>query len=369
MKKLLAMFLLAGLCVLFAAPSFAEDAVTLKPETIKDPGIILSKCDVKEPDGKRRGGSNDAIKLTEKGLIAPGNTLAFSAAKSELPITLQDKEYVFSYGAAPKFDKDKLKLKNGTYSPVKMKLDNGCKYVLAFPYLTGEGMKKTVGYRSGCAVSVKVGMAEIAFYDNNTDGRYSLDDTFGLNDGMVFAPITEKIGTADGVYKVISIAEDGSSATIAKLEEPVGTIAVKFSGKSLEAHVAFVGDNGVSFVTTCDGKPVKVLPGKYTIKYGLLYNKKEKCAVAGILAGKMGDFEVAADQTVEIKLGEDFVLGFDVEASKNVNKTKVSINPSAFTLSGRSAEQYIGYTIQRPPVVTGLEEGKKEFPMGVFETG
>ena len=79
-----------------------------------------------------------------------------------------------------------------------------------------------VWYRSGAVEqAVGVGGQTISFYDANADGVYSMDDdgfcVGRLGGAMsVFARISKRFATSQGVFEIRSLAKDGSSFEYAK---------------------------------------------------------------------------------------------------------------------------------------------------------
>ncbi len=336
-----------------------EVKLTAKP--IKDCKRVLSKSDVSE---NRMDGS--LVRVT-KGAVLSSGRANFSKSVRDTSFSIGEKELTLSCHNGVQLKQGskskKLKKKSPGLDTVKMKLPNGMKYAIAFPYAEIKGNNAVVYYRSGCHMTGSFSGMPLALYDDNMNGAYGMDDGFSINKSTVYAPLSELLPSPTAVYSLGEIPEDASKLVFTRHDGDTGKIAVKFSGKGLEANFAFGGDK-LNFTSVGKGKFLTVVPGDYQLLYGIVYCKKLKRVIAGVAKGEMQAITVDAGKQKAAVLGKPFSLIF----SATRNGKKIEISP-VFRIKGKAGEIYSPLKIIGTPTVAYRLSKKKIKSMGAFETG
>jgi len=347
------------LLVVPLGPLWAEDGpeeVKLKASEIKASPCIISKSDV---------GSTSGVMIS-KGALLPRGMVKFTGSVKEGSLTLGGEKVLILLKSGIELEQGgksrKLKKVGSGLDTQDLKLESGLKYALAFPYAdTGRG-GAVVYYRAGCQQSGKLNNMDLALYDDNTDGQYTSSDTFSVDGSLAYAPLGTLLPTASAVYKVGEMAPTGETLTCSKYEGETGKISVKFSGKGVDGHFAFGGDE-LNLTSTGNGKSLTVVPGSYKLLYGVVMEKDK--AVAAVSLGDMEAISVEAGKEADVSLGKPFTLIFPI---KKTGDNKVSIEPWNIKIKGKAGEVYTPIDIQGLPIVS-LVDGKKRTGMGSFETG
>jgi len=157
----------------------------------------------------------------------------------------------------------------------------------AFTYL-GKG---AIYYRSGGAQTGTVAGTNVAIYDANVDGRYEAKhDAIRLGRcgaANAFAPIGDFLATTGTVYRIGKIAADGSQMSLAAHDGDVGRMKLGAPVRGVAVHVAVASTDGkVTFAGAAKGQTLTVLPGKYTLRYGFLFDPKSREIVTLIIPDK-----------------------------------------------------------------------------------
>lgn len=189
------------------------------------------------------------------------------------------------------------------------------------------------------------GSRKLLICDDDSSGAVNAADTFKLKDNYVFAPLAETIAFKRKLLKVDSLEE----GMLRLLEVPgEGKLSLSYKGRdSTEIEAAVVASDGsVSWLTEGKGSLQPLTAGEYTFAYGLVYSKKLKKYVAGVVQGKMEPFEVVKDKTCRKKLGKDFVIAYEPV----IKGEKLTIS-SRMKLYGAGGEEYVSFKwLTRPEV-------------------
>ena len=174
-----------------------------------------------------------------------------------------------------------------------------------------------VAYRSSGSVG-SIGSTTICLYDSNTDGRYTLDgDTMRTGPpGQIasFMPIPDYFATQDGIFKIESLAEDGSQLKYSKYTGPAGKLDVSFAAGSADCQLAFTSrETGLSaFVATRSKGEVPVIPGSYQLGSSVLTTSNGQ--IVGIIVPQtLSPAVVAAGAAQKVQLGAPLALEFAVQ--------------------------------------------------------
>jgi len=182
-----------------------------------------------------------------------------------------------------------------------MDLGRGRRYALGLPRAFTYLGKGAIYYRSGCVQAGNVAGGTVALYDEDLDGSYAAQGDcirVGAAGGAnVFAPIGAYVPTPGGVYKIGTIAPDGSQLALSRHGGDTGRLVVQCrAARDVAGHFAIASADGkVSFGAPADGKTLLVLPGQYKLLYGLLYHRPSKKVLALVLPGKGAAVNVAKD--------------------------------------------------------------------------
>ena len=227
-------------------------------------------------------------------------------------------------------------------------------------------------YRSGAVHQFKLKGQSVCLYDHNVDGAYSIgQDTIAVGPAdapfQVLVPMGKLLATGSGVYEIQSVAADGTRIQLQRLSQPQGTLSMKLAGGDCQAKAAFTSaDAGLSLVAqNADAHGLKVLPGSYALKGGLVYSPSLKKPVAILTAGKLQPVGVAAGGRGDLRLGAPFALSFEVAKQPDGN---IVISSARMRLSGRAGEEYTSFTWKTEPEIS-LVGGGKTLPVGKMRFG
>lgn len=366
--KIAAVSLMAiGLCAecgAASAPSAAGTAVTkikLTPQAIPVPSAVLSRSEgEKGPD------------LLD-GIVRPPSTVTFSSGNSQADFSAAGVKLT-ALRAWPQFGlkfNDKVQvlgLAGTALSPVLLPISPKRQYRLVFPYMLGGTESATIWYRSGFVMRGMIGGQTVCIYDDNTDGAFRLsDDSVRVGEvaGPValFAPLSKYVATPAGVYRIDSIAEDGSELAYAPYTGKTAKLKVAFSSPEGEVHVAFGSKQAeMNLVLAANDRnsPVaSVLPGQYDLKYGALFSFKTRRIAAVVKPGNMQAVTAEAGKTPQIKLGAPFVLEFAFQLQSG----KLNIDPGSFHVRGAAGEEYVEVKHVAEPQIA-LLSGRQVWPFG-----
>ncbi len=345
-----------------ASAAAEDEEVRLRVGPIRGFSHVLSQSDM-AGDGMGGGGR---VKLAE-GVVLPSGMLTYKGSGGDASLTLGGEEIVVTCGRRVEMRQggrsQKLKRDGDGLRPAKLKLANGLKYMLAFPYANLRSTRsKYVYYRSACVHEGRLGGTEVALYDDNHDGAYSQSDTFSINGTTVYAPISELLPSSSKVYRFGGIEDNGEKLVCQEHDGETAKIDVEFRAREVKAQVAF-GNGKLNFTSEGRGKTLTVVPGEYRLLYGFVVSRKKK-AVAGITAGEMKPTVVEKGKKGTIELGAPFRLVFAATRAGN----KIKIDHRSIKVRGRAEEEYDPVEIIGTPIVA-LVRGRKRTGMGSFETG
>lgn len=234
----------------------------------------------------------------------------------------------------------------------------GGSFTLAIPHsfsgTTAGEAKSELWYRSGGVQTGKIDGVDACFYDSNSDAVYRVqDDAMRIGAGCgipVFAPIARHFATQRGVYRIESLSPSGDSLEYSRYEGPAGKLSV--ASKSGEIHLVLQSQD-MSLALPCNGSAWPVIPGKYTLQYGVVCVNGE--IAAAIRPGSLKAFEVEADKPLAGQIGQpelDFVV--------RVQGSKMTIDPAQFKFTGIADEEYLKVRWVEPPEITAIRGGKSK---------
>ncbi len=236
--------------------------------------------------------------LFYSGMIVPKVRLNFSQKDNAHALTLGGSRCTIEFDGRDRFrlkagkkDLPLSRTRMGLAGPV-LEIGKGQKHRLGFPRAFTYLQKGAIYLRSGCVQSGTLGGQTIALYDENCDGRYTRkDDCIRIGargDANAFAPISDFVATTSTVYKIGSIAADGSAIAVARHTGDIGKVTLACPGKGVEVHVAIASaDAKMSFGAAARNQTLTVIPGKYRLLYGFLFEPKSRRVLAMVLGGKM----------------------------------------------------------------------------------
>ena len=350
-----------SLVVLVAASKAGalDKSARLRTGILPSPGVTLSSSDV-----ILLGGSPN-VWLDKQGNVAPKNYASPEKTRSHT-ITIGGNGFILQRQGGgftlemPGGGSARLTRKGMGFQPIPLGLPDRRKYVLAFP-MAGTS---SIAYRSGTVQTGKVDGKTLAIYDDNTDGFYTTDDTFQVGRSLVFAPITGHFATSSSVYEFGDISRDGSRVAYSRYSGDTGKLSLRCNAATFVAHAAFGSEDAdLNVVLTSRGRPVKVIPGSYTLLYGLAYSPTKRKAYAGIVPRGLAPTEVTKGGSAKAVIGGPFRLEF----THGVQGNKLTVSPSAIKLKGNAGEEYVSFKWQGAPrvkIASGgvvLSSGSMEF--------
>ena len=205
----------------------------------------------------------------------------------------------------------------------------------------------TAHYRSGSVSVGKIKAHTLFLYDDNFDGQYSKsNDMLSIDSGVVFAPFSKHVATADGLMNISAIKEDGTGLEYEYSASETGKIDIRFLNPLAETHAVFMGPEGTT-VFTRGGKAQSTLPGSYKLSHGLLVNRNSGITYAAILPGKSEAFTVSkGDDVTKAVFGGPFTGEVPITVTPASGTKPKSINiswPPIKDLQGKNGEYYVGY--------------------------
>jgi len=234
------------------------------------------------------------IDLTEKG--AP-KSLTLGPVKCAISLDAKRRFHLAAGGKS-----QALKAVRMGLATAAIDLGGGRKHALGLPRAFTYLGKGAIYYRSGCVQAGPVAGGTVALYDENLDGSYAAKGDClrvgAAGAANVFAPIGSYVPTPGGVYKIGTIAPDGSKLSLALHAGDTGRLAIQCrAARGVTGHFAVASADGkVSFGAPGNGKTLVVLPGQYKLLYGLLYHPASKRVLALVLPGGAA-VDVAKDVT------------------------------------------------------------------------
>ncbi len=222
--------------------------------------------------------------------------------------------------------------------------------ILAVPIITGAKTGYTAHYRSGSVAMGKIKGTALFLYDDNFDGLYSKsNDVLSIDSGVVFAPLSKYVATADGLMSISAIKEDGSGLEYDYSTSETGKIDVRFLNPLAETHAVFTGPEGTPVIVSVP-KTQLTLPGDYKLSHGLLVNRSTGITYAAILPGKSETITVSkGDETTKAVFGGPFTgeVPITVTPAGGTKAKLLNISwPPIKNLQGKNGEYYVGYRIK-----------------------
>jgi hypothetical protein len=219
--------------------------------------------------------------------------------------------------------------------------------ILAVPVIMPSKNGYKVFYRSGSVVAGKIKSSSLFLYDDNFDGVYSqTNDMLSVDSGVVFAPISKHIATADGLISVTAAKEDGSSLDYNYSTSETAKVDIRFVNPFAEAHAVFTGPEGTTLFVT-GGKAQHVIPGNYKLSHGLLVNSKTGVTYAAIVPGKSEAVTVnKGEETTKAVFGGPFTgeIPLTVSSASGTKTKLINIRwPAIDNFHGKNGERYVGY--------------------------
>jgi hypothetical protein len=206
--------------------------------------------------------------------------------------------------------------------------------ILAVPIIVEAKIGYTAHYRSGSVAVGKIKGNTLFLYDDNFDGQYSKsNDMLSIDSGVVFAPFSKHIATADGLLSINTIKEDGSGLEYEYSTNETGKIDIRFLNPLAETHAVFMGPEGTT-VFTSGGKAQSTLPGSY----------------AAILPGKSEAMTVSNGKDIaKAVFGGPFTgeIPITVIPANGAKPKSLNISwPPIKNLQGKNGEYYVGYRLK-----------------------
>jgi hypothetical protein len=327
----------------------ADRSVRLKMAMLPSPEATLSMSDVIPMD-------TSPVRLSDQGLVIPKNFIMLykppsrtvTIAGTSCTLRRENGTFVFEVAGAGSV---KLTKQGSGYRSVPLTLADRRTYVVAFPVAT----QYAIGYRSGTVGMGKVDGKDLTIYDDNTDGSYTVGDTFQIGRSLVFAPISGHFATSSSVYKLVDMADDGSQVTYSPYSGETGKLSLKCGAAAFEAHATFGSKEAdLNLVLTSRGSSAKVIPGTYGMLYGLAYGAAKRKAYAGIVPGSLPAAQVAGGGEATVVIGGPFRLEF----THAVQGDKLIVDPSDIKLKGKGDEEYVSFRWQGVPKVNIVAGGR-----------
>ncbi|MCL2641163.1 MAG: hypothetical protein FWD53_09990, partial [Phycisphaerales bacterium] len=198
-------------------------------------------------------------------------------------------------------------------------------------------------YRSGGVQKGTIGGQTINIYNENTDGVYSITDSYRMDNGptasMFFAPLSKYIATKAGIFEITDIAEDGSSISYTPYTDKTGKFAwAPMLDPSVEVHAFYkskTSDLNIALTARSSIAETTAIPGDYELQRGMVYSPKIKKRIATITPQSGGTLTVNEGATTKADWGKPFTLEFT--ATKSGGKINV---PPSFKIRGKAGETY-----------------------------
>jgi len=275
----------------------ANSTTSLKTGLVPKPEMMLSKSDL------RAGGNS--LPLSRQRSVVPKSTISLektlshtlSLGGAEFTIRRRQRDFMLE---VPGGRSAKLKKKGSNFLPVPVPLPEKRRYILAFPYT----YMASIGLRSGSIQKAKIGGKDFALYDDDMDGFYGTGDTFQIGRGSVFAPITKYFSTFSSVFELVEVDREGRDVTYARYSGDTGKFSVKNMSRTALAQVVFTSKEAdLSVILLGKGKEAKVIPGSYSLLYGLATDPSMKKVYAGIVPGSFAPVAVAKDDKAVAQMG------------------------------------------------------------------
>ena len=325
----------------------ADRTVRLKTGMLPSPEATLSMSDVISMN-------MSPVRVSKQGLVIPKNYVSLykppsrtvTIAGTSCTLRRERGGFVLEVDGAGSV---KLKKQGSRFRPVPLTLSGSRSYVIAFPVAT----RYAIGYRSGTVKKGKVDGKDLTIYDDNTDGSYTVGDTFQIGRSLVFAPISGYFATSSSVYKLVDMVDDGSRVTYSTYSGETGKLSLKCRAASFVAHAAFRSkDADLSLVMTSKGRPAKVIPGDYNLLYGLAYGAGKRKAYAGIVPGSIPPQQVTSGGQAKFVIGGPFRLDF----KHGIQNDKLIVDPSDIKLM--AGEEYVSFRWQGAPKIKIVAGGR-----------
>jgi hypothetical protein len=219
--------------------------------------------------------------------------------------------------------------------------------ILAIPIITGAKTGYTAHYRSGAVATGKVKGTALFLYDDNFDGLYSKsNDVISIDSGVVFAPLSKYVASAEGLMSINAIKEDGSGLEYEYSTSETGKIDVRFLNPLAETHAVFMGPEKTPVIVSAPKAQI-TLPGEYQLSHGLVVNRSTGVTYAAILPGKSEAFTVSkGDETTKAVFGGPYTGEVPITVTPASGTKPKSINiswPPIKDLQGKNGEYYVGY--------------------------
>jgi hypothetical protein len=255
---------------------------------------------------------------------------------------------------------------------VKFDLPGAGKYGLAFT------ASVPASQESGCCIIYRCGLMregeldglEAALYDGDINGVFEREKD-GVRVGpaagriRVFAPCTGLISTGPKVYRCAEVAKDGSEAAFKPYEGKTGRIAVRFAEGGLEMQLVLGSKAAECYAVVGPGSgEFAVVPGEYTILYGLAYDAKKNDVVAVVAQGLSSAVVVKEGERAALSCGGPYRYVF----APKVENGELKVDGASVKVLGAAGEDYGPDDTDHPPAVS-LRIGERDVALGQMRYG
>ena len=350
-----------------AGPPGESVSASLQSAPLDGVAAVVSKTD----------GAAAKAQILGAGILAPSVHIQFGPVVKEYGLKIAGQKVSIiatDSGFAVKGDTGQIELhQNGMgLASIALPITSAQKYYLAFPFVSNAPVgPKLMMVRSGGTVQCQIDGQNVMFYDDNLDGRYTMaDDTFrvGGTDGPidVFAPVSEFFSTGRSIYRIESLAEDGTTLKYSPYQGAAGKLAVACDAADWGVMAALTNSDGkmnlVSRGAASTPDAVAAIPGQYKLLYGGVFSKKTGALFALLAPGSLPVVEVAADQTQTLQLGGALHLEFTVNKQTPGN---ITIQPSSYRVKGKAGEEYTAFTFDKSkPAEVFISRGDTKVSLG-----
>lgn len=339
------------LCGLFSSACFAED-VKLRTRGLPHSGTVIV------PSISRSG--DDWTLPTYWGVIVlPERSLRLRAGTDSRDIRIRNTWVNFSLRSngqlrvAVPSGGHTLKPAAFGYDPVDITLSSEMSYTIAIPRARSVPGHTMLYMRSGCVKQARIGNTIFTFYDCNMDGVYTpADDGCCHGDPgtvPVFAPLGEYISSTNTLYRIKSISSDSSQITIDEYGGDTGKIRMQFSGTQEQEQgckivLCHENKNASLVLSSEDRNELTVLPGRYRLLHGILFDRKDGVLISSIRSGVADWIEIKKGEVKTVRTGP---FGINPLVRIDAGKAPAVLSFTQRQLvRGNAGEQYDVGTVQ-----------------------